>query len=234
MRAVTGKRSDRPAWARSALALIAGVVVASTAAFLKLADSVRESEFVVRVDRHALDLVRQHRVGWVSSAARMVTPLGSGWVVAFVTAALAIALTLRHRRIDALFITASVVGTAIAVAALKHAIGRSRPALPDRLVHATGAAFPSGHAAQSIACYGAVAAIVVTASRSNRTRAFAFAGAVTIALAVGASRVYLGVHWLSDVVSGWLIATGWLAALIGVRIALYSPGRPPVRTGPAE
>jgi membrane-associated phospholipid phosphatase len=213
---------SNPVRRRTVLLVIAAAVVAFAALFLKLADSVRESEFVVRIDQNALEFVAHHRVGWLSQAARVITVLGSGWIVAVVIVGAATALMLRHRRLDALFVVASSTGSAVAVAMVKHTVGRPRPALSDRLVTATGAAFPSGHAAQSIACYGALAVIMVAASRSNRTRAFAIAGAVVIALAVGASRVYLGVHWTSDVVSGWLLAAGWLLTLIGVRTALES------------
>jgi undecaprenyl-diphosphatase len=208
---------------------IATTLVAFVAVFVKLADSVRESDLVVQTDRRTLEFVVHNRVGWVSTTARLVTILGSGWIVATVIATSATILALRHRRIDALFVAASATGTAIAVAIVKHTVGRPRPALPDRLVSATGAAFPSGHAAQSIACYGALAVVMVTVSGSSRTRSFLIAGAVTIALAIGASRLYLGVHWLSDVVSGWLLAAGWLLALIGVRATI---GQPP--TNPTD
>ncbi len=195
------------------------------AILLKLADSVRENEVVVRIDRHVLDFVVQHRVGWLSSIARAVTLLGSAWVVAPVVFGAVAFLVLRHRVGDALFVALSSIGTAILVAIVKHIVGRPRPATADRLVAATGAAFPSGHAAQSVACYTALAVVAATGFRSQRGRALADAGAATIALTVAASRVYLGVHWLSDVVSGWLIAGGWLLALAGLRHAVAgSPG----------
>jgi len=95
---------------------------------------------------------------------------GSGWIVAAVITSSATALALRHRCTDALFVAANATGTAITVAILKHAVGRPRPALPDRLISETGTAFPSGDAAQSIACYGALAVVMVRAPRSNRTR----------------------------------------------------------------
>jgi membrane-associated phospholipid phosphatase len=212
---------------RVPILLIAGTVIALAAAFLKIADAVRESEVVVRIDQNTLELGMRHRAAWLTTIARAVTVLGNGWMVAVVIAISASALALRHRRTDALFVLTSVVGAAIAVAIVKHAVGRPRPALPDRLATASGAAFPSGHAAQSIACYGALAVVLVTAARSNRLRAFAIAGAVVVAFAIGASRIYLGVHWLSDVVGGWLLAAGWLLALIGARSALAHRRAPP-------
>jgi len=229
MHAVHRKWSSFPPRRRIELLAIAGAVAAFVVVFLKLADSVRESELVVRADQNTLEFVLRHRVGWISTTARMVTVVGSGWIVALVVAGAAMVLALRRRPVDALFVVMSVIGTAIAVAVVKHAVGRPRPALHDRLVSATGAAFPSGHAAQSIACYGALAVVVVLASRSNRVRTFAMVAAAVVAFAVGGSRIYLGVHWLSDVVGGWLLAAGWLLALIGIRAIAVpsSTGSPP-------
>jgi undecaprenyl-diphosphatase len=204
--------------------VIVGLVTLLAALFVKLADSVRENENVVRLDRNVLTFMLRHRDAWLSRFARYATLLGSGWVVAIVVTGFAIFLIFRHRPVDALFVVVSTVGTAVLVATTKHLIGRPRPAGSDRLVAASGAAFPSGHAAQSIACYAALAVIVVIASRSTTTRVLALTGAAVIALLVGASRVYLGVHWTSDVVSGWLLATGWLLTLVGVRLG-FQTGR---------
>jgi undecaprenyl-diphosphatase len=200
--------------------LLAGAVTAFAAVFLKLADSVRESEVVVRVDQRVLDFVSAHRVAWLSRGARSVTLLGSGSVVAVVVALAVVLLALRHRPFDGLFVALSSTGAAVLVEIVKHVVDRPRPAGSHRLVSATGAAFPSGHAAQSVACYFALAVVVAAGARSRRARTLTFIVAATIALAVGGSRVYLGVHWASDVVSGWLLAGGWLLALVGVRFAM--------------
>ncbi len=103
-----------------ALLVMAGTVAVFAALFLLLADSVRQSEFVVRIDHNALDFVVHHRVGWLSHTARVVTVLGNGWMVAVVIVGSATTLMLRHRRIDAVFICASSTGSGIAVAITKH------------------------------------------------------------------------------------------------------------------
>jgi undecaprenyl-diphosphatase len=208
---------------RTWLFFVFGTVAVFAALFLKLADSVRESELVVRLDQHALNFATDHRVAWISRVARAVTLFGSAWVVTIVITGAATVLIRRRRYLDVVFVVCSAIGTAILVATAKHFIARPRPAVSHRLVTASGAAFPSGHAAQSVACYAALAAVTVLASRSTKLRRFACLAAATVALSVGVSRVYLGVHWPSDVLSGWLLAAGWLLTLIGVRLACSSP-----------
>ena len=133
--------------------VIVGLVTVFAAIFVKLADSVRENEGVTRFDRAVSNVVVEHRTGWITRLARGVTLLGSGWVVAIVIVAAAILLLLRRRHGDTWFIVVSSLGVAILVVTSKHLVGRPRPSASERLVNASGAAFPSGHAAQSVACY---------------------------------------------------------------------------------
>ena len=172
-----------------------------------------------------MDFVVRHRVGWISHVARTVTLFGNGLVVASVVVVSVVFFLVRRRFFDALFLGLSSAGTAVLVAVVKHLIDRPRPVATLRLVAATGAAFPSGHAAQSVACYGALAFVVVRSTRSRRARVQAVTAAAFVAFAIGASRVYLGVHWPSDVVSGWMIATGLLLTLAGAREMLDGVGR---------
>jgi len=196
--------------------VLVGIVGLLVAVFLKLADSVRESDVVARLDSNAMTWVVRHRVGWLTQTAHIFTLLGSAWVVTVVVIASAAFLVVRHRGSDALLVVASAAGTALLVEGLKHSIDRPRPAVSLRLVAASGAAFPSGHAAQSVACYGALAVVGAMATRSTRRRVVLGVAAGVTAVAIGASRVYLGVHWPTDVVSGWLLAGGWLLVLVGV------------------
>lgn len=202
------------------LLVAGGAVVFAAGVILKLWDSVREGEAVVHADRRVLDFLTRHRTPWLSHVARAVTDLGSGWVVAPLVVVTVLALWHARRPREAIVVVAASVGTALAVSVLKHVVGRSRPPVAGRLADAGGAAFPSGHAAQAVAFWGALAWVAWRTTRSRRTRALALAGAALIAALVGLSRLYLGVHWPSDVVSGWLVGLGWLVAVCGVSLAI--------------
>lgn len=214
----TVNRPARDRWwpvpvAAGAAAVAFGIVV-------KIADSVRESDAVVRNDARILDFMVRHRTAFLTHLAKAVTQLGSGWVVApIVVICVAQLLRSRHRR-AALVVVVSSAGAAVLVEIAKRLVGRPRPAIAERLVRAHGLAFPSGHAAQSIACYGAIAFLAWELGATRRTRVLAALTAAALAFAVGGSRVYLGVHWPSDVLSGWLLGAGWLTALIGMSLAI--------------
>jgi len=221
---VTGPPQRADAVRRRLILVVVGIVGVLVALFLKLADSVRESDVVARLDSNAMTWVVQHRVGWLTQIARCFTFLGSAWVVTVLVVTSAAFLVVRHRRSDALLVVASAAGTALLVEVMKHGIDRPRPPVSGRLVTVTGAAFPSGHAAQSVACYAALAVVAAMATRSTRGRILLGVAAGVTAVAIGTSRVYLGVHWPTDVVSGWLLAGGWLLVLVGVR-QLFGPAR---------
>lgn len=190
------------------------VLVVSATVFAKAWDAVSERGTTVRADRSLVDFLESHRVGWLTGLARAWTLLGSAWIVVPVVTVAVVTLVARRRYSAALVIALSSAGCAIAVALLKAWIARPRPPASGRLVTALGAAFPSGHSAQSVACYVALAWIVTSQVSSRSTRIVVWCVAVVIALGVGWSRVYLGVHWPSDVIGGWALAAAWLAILV--------------------
>lgn len=192
----------------------AGVLVVSAVLFFKAWDAVSELGTTVRADRSLVDFIVSHRSGWLTGFARAWTLLGSAWIVAPVVTVAAVALALRRRLPAAIVVAASSAGCAIAVAIVKTSVARPRPSISGRLVSATGAAFPSGHSAQSVACYAALAWAVTTRIEARSTRILVWSGTVLVALGVGWSRIYLGVHWPSDVLGGWSLAAGWLATLV--------------------
>jgi len=204
-------RRDRTKWW---LVVAYGVTLSAAGMVFKLADAVHESDAVVRSDTRIMRYVIDHRSSQLSSVARVITQLGSGWIVAPIVVIGVAALLVKRQPRGALVLALSSIGCALLVEAAKQLVGRPRPPAATRLVTAHGLAFPSGHAAQSVACYGALAWLAWELGGSRRIRVIASVSAALIAI-VGSSRVYLGVHWPSDVLSGWLLAGGWLAALIG-------------------
>lgn len=134
------------------------------------------------------------------------------------TIAAALMWRARQRRL-ALFTVVTVWGAGLIGSLTKLLVGRARPPVAMRLVHANGASFPSGHALTSSV---ALALLVVLAwPRVSRPWAVALAvGAALVAAAVGFSRMALDVHYLSDIVGAWLLGATWLLAMIGAfRIA---------------
>jgi undecaprenyl-diphosphatase len=126
------------------------------------------------------------------------------------------ALVVARRRELAIALVVSSAGAWLLVNATKLAVQRPRPPETARLVSAGGWSFPSGHAGQGAAMYMAIGVLAWISVRSvwlRRTLAGAFG---VVGIAIGLSRVYLGVHWLSDVVAGWLLGLAWFLAVLAV------------------
>ncbi|QPQ55885.1 phosphatase PAP2 family protein [Allosphingosinicella flava] len=145
---------------------------------------------------------------WLTRLAEAATVLG-GWA-AVVPASLAGALylTLRKRRRDAAILLAITFGGRAAVALQKIAVDRDRPVLADRLATVDSASFPSGHAANGLIVWLALALLL-----PRRRRPGWVAAALLLAFIIGLSRVVLGVHWPSDVAAGWSFGLAWTACL---------------------
>jgi undecaprenyl-diphosphatase len=193
-----------------ALAVVAacGVLIA------KLLDDVLGADGLTALDPKITSWMVDHRSRWLTHAARAVTRLGDTWtVVAVVVICVATLIALGRRKLG-VFVSVSAAGSAAATALAKTVVGRPRPTASIWLTSASGAAFPSGHATQSVACYGALAVVGWLMMRSRMAKLVTIATALVVAVAVGGSRVYLGVHWTSDVLCGWAVATLWLATLV--------------------
>ncbi|MEV7180988.1 phosphatase PAP2 family protein [Kitasatospora sp. NPDC093679] len=189
-------------------------------------------------ERAAVDWAVAHRPPAARAAALAVTSLGSG-VVPYALALAAGAVTLRAepgprpRSRTVLLLVAPVlwlIAGQLLRQGFMHAFGRPRPPAADWATAAAGFAFPSGHAFTSAVSAGLLAlAVIRTRSASAR---ITVAIAAVFAAAVGLSRIYLGVHWPLDVLGGWLLAAGWLAAasVVVPRISRTVPQQP---NGPA-
>jgi membrane-associated phospholipid phosphatase len=144
---------------------------------------------------------------------RIVTWLGSSWVVIPLAIVLVVALFAVHQRWLASFVALAVGGAALLGVLTKDVIGRARPPVDVRLQPAHSSAFPSGHSTQAAATYVALAIVVTVLSQSRPLRAVSWTVTTLIVFLVGVSRVYLGMHWATDVLGGWLLGSVWVAGL---------------------
>jgi undecaprenyl-diphosphatase len=108
-----------------------------------------------------------------------------------------------------------MAGASLVFRLLKVVLDRSRPPLADRLVAETNESLPSGHATMSVVVVGTIV-VLTWAGRGAWARAAMVAAAAAWIGAVGATRVYLGVHWVSDVLAGWAVGAAWLALCVTV------------------
>ncbi len=198
-------RSGRsPGWPALAVVAAAGLALAG------LLLAVRTGE--VGVDHWTLRWLLAHRSSTLTTLFRLVTRFGDARTVTIVLLAVGAFVAVRRRwRLLALVIAAPVA-TSLLTAALKGVVGRARPALATRAVAAAGYAFPSGHSSQAVASYGVVAIVAAATLTDRRLVKAVWAGAAALAVAVGISRAYLGVHWTTDVVGGWALGAACLGA----------------------
>ena len=137
-----------------------------------------------------------------------VTDLGSTALLAVIVVAVGTYDAVQRRNLHGmLFLTVVAVGVVAINNLLKWIVDRQRPNVPH-LVETSGSSFPSGHASAAAATWLAVV-LVITRDRSRRGRFVAAAIAVLISVGVAASRVLLGVHWLTDVIAGLVVGWGW-------------------------
>jgi membrane-associated phospholipid phosphatase len=177
-------------------------------------DVIKGDELATR-DSPVAAWLADHRVGWLTATMRAVTQLGSLRLIAPLVALTALLLLVRARRPDAaaLLVTAAA-GASLLVVLVKLLVGRARPGVDGVLVLVDSFSFPSAHSAQAVATYGAFAYLAGHAAPRWGQRVAAWTAAALIALLVGFSRLYLGVHWLTDVLGGYALGAAWLAIVI--------------------
>jgi undecaprenyl-diphosphatase len=145
----------------------------------------------------------------LEGAVRDITALGSTSVLVLVTVAVVVYLLLAGRRATALFVFAAVAGGQVLASLAKLEVDRPRPELVSHLVTETSLSFPSGHAMLSAVTYLTLGTLAARFVRGRATKIYLLSLAVLVTLMVGVSRVYLGVHWPSDVLAGWCAGFAW-------------------------
>jgi undecaprenyl-diphosphatase len=186
------------------LAIVGGLLV-GILAFL-----MRSSATLVSVDNSAGEWGVHHATPWSTHAIQLVTDLGgTRWVIAFGVVVCVVEYVRVPNRWIPFFLITVVLGEVVLVNSIKDLLHRVRPTF-NPIAETLGPSFPSGHSATAAAFYAAVA-LVLARRRSPRARSLLAGAAVAVAIGVAASRVLLGVHWLSDVVAGLAFGWGWFA-----------------------
>ncbi|MDB5479793.1 MAG: phosphoesterase PA-phosphatase related [Caulobacteraceae bacterium] len=169
---------------------------------------------------------------WLQQSAIDISALGGFtfiWLFTIVVAGF-FALTRRWRAM--LIFLAAIGGASLLDSLLKVSFHRARPEIVPHLTYVTNASFPSGHAMISAATYLTVGAMLARTQPSMRVRVYLLGVFIAVTLLIGISRLYLGVHWPSDVFAGWSVGAAW--ALIFWIIAERGPAAKPEEDPAAE
>ena len=209
------------------LAMIVGVggalVVATTMLSALVYESVAESDGVAALDRPVLDWMVARRTPTLDTWVTHYTDLGSTtYMTPIVLVAAGLLCWWWRRWTPALLLAIGAAGSLLMTIAGKQLIGRVRP--PHELAVApyeTSPSFPSGHTLNTTVLLGLIAYLIAVRTHSRALTIAAPVVAVVLSLAMGLSRVYLGHHWMTDVLVGWTLGIAWLAIIItGHRLAL--------------
>jgi len=177
---------------------------------------------VQALDRAGMDLAIEMRSpGW-TTAARAITTFGDADVVTIVIAIALTATAIGRSRMWTGFFAVVLVGALGIHSIVKPLVGRMRPDM-DPLIDIGGHAFPSGHATAATVVYGAFAVVAIARWRGSRAL-FVGVAACLLAAAVGLSRVYLGVHWPTDVIAGTVVGGVWVYAATRLSSVLHGMG----------
>jgi len=146
---------------------------------------------------------------WLEWAARDVSGLGGFTVLTLLTVFACGFLLISKKYGEAVVLVVAVIGATALSEGLKLGYARPRPDLVAHSVETLGASFPSGHATLSAAAYLTIGALLAHAQEKRRVKSYIHATAILLALLIGVSRVYLGVHWPTDVLAGWCLGAAW-------------------------
>jgi len=183
-------------------------------AFIEIADEVGEGE-ARWFDESLLLALRTSDpadpIGprWFETAIMDITALGGFAVLALVTLLAVGYLLAINRWGGALMLLAATLGGTAISEGLKMGFNRPRPDLVAHVVETTSMSFPSGHAMLSAVTYLTIGALIAHTQESRQLRGYVLGAAILLTLLIGASRVYLGVHWPTDVLAGWCLGAAW-------------------------
>jgi undecaprenyl-diphosphatase len=190
--------------------LVAGLVIgmAGTAAFVALADEVREGD-TQAFDEAVIRWIQGHHSPLLDRVMIEVTALGTGTTVLMIVVVAALFLTLTQHKYSAILLLVATSGGLALNGILKLGFDRPRPSIFVPAVHTVSSSFPSGHAMSSAIVYGTVAYLAARLHRRRWARWVVMMFALIVIVLISFSRMYLGVHYPSDVLAGVVIGLAW-------------------------
>ena len=202
------RRLDPQAATGLALTLAFAVIVLGGLVLAVLAYLVRGNTEVVRIDSGVAEWGARNASGFTTDVLTAITHVGEPTVVIALAALVAIAETIRTRsRWVIPFMALVVAGNGLITTTVKELADRARPTL-NPIAETLGPSFPSGHSSWSAAFFAATA-LLATRGRSRRARTLIVGACAAAAVSIAATRVLLGVHWLSDVIAGLALGSAW-------------------------
>lgn len=204
------------AFARREVGLVSALLAIGFAVwlFLEIAEEVGEGEMrpfdtAIMMAMRTGDHHDPIGPAWFEFAVRDVTALGGYAVLTLVTLIAVGFLVTTRKYADALLLFVAVVGGDILSETLKVGFARPRPDLVAHVVEVSSLSFPSGHAMVSAATYLTIGALIARVQEKRSVKTYIHAAAIVITLLIGLSRIYLGVHWPTDVLAGWCLGAAW-------------------------
>lgn len=234
VRAVRGTSNFLGPYGPPVLALLPGaaIIAGMTAAFARVCESVLGGDGVAQLDHPALVAGKSLRSPAMDLIVTAYAYIGDTVGMLLLTLTATIALTISRRTwTPAILILIAGTGSLLMTIAGKRLIGRTRPAPGDAVPPFDySPSFPSGHALNSVVIVGIIAYLLVPRLKTMSSRVLTLCAAATFAVTMGLSGVYLGHHWLTDVLGAWALGAAWLALIITahcVYLALRKQRTPP-------
>ncbi|MDB4876624.1 MAG: Phosphoesterase PA-phosphatase related [Gemmatimonadetes bacterium] len=211
------RRHVRNAYAVFGIFLLggAGIAVAGTYAFSKIANTVRKGR-TQQFDDTVMHWMADHQSKAIQTAMVEITSLGTGVVVGMIVLVAGMFLWLNHHRHSAILLIAATLGGIVLDNLLKVGFNRPRPKVFEWGTYALSSSFPSGHAMSSVIVYGTVAYLAARLQQNLASRVLTMTIAALMIGAICFSRLYLGVHYPSDVLAGLVIGLAWAGFCMAV------------------
>ncbi|WP_405160111.1 phosphatase PAP2 family protein [Nocardia sp. NBC_01499] len=221
---VTTNSPPNRAWQRADALVVPAAVLAVFV--VGLTSNVLRKDGLTAIDSPISNWAIAHRNGTLTPLAITISNLGGTLAMTILASLAFVTFGTRGHRSEAVLVAATGLGAWILVDGGKQLIGRPRPPAADQIVLKTNLAYPSGHSLGSIAVIGILALLLIPRLHHLVARWIAAIAATVFVAAVGLSRIYLGVHWPTDVLGGWSLGALWvILCLIGYYLTSDRFGR---------